>query len=440
MKRVKNRSLQVCLNGRYVGAYSKMKGGGVTFQYLEEWLRWKSAIPISQSMPLQDKAYSGDVVSWYFENLLPDSESILRKIAEKTGAEGRDAYSLLAKIGRDCVGALQFLPQDLKVEPLQPPCGRRLKKSQIATLLANLERAPLGIETDGGFRISLAGAQEKAAFLQIGSDWFEPDGLSPTTHIFKPAIGVVSWESGSVDMVKSVENEFYCLKLMQAFGLDVAHVKIESFGNNNALIIERFDRFKTDDGIIIRLPQEDMCQALGYPPSQKYQNIGGPRLIDILKFLAASETPDQDQRDVYKSQILFWLIGAIDGHAKNFSIFLTPNDGFRLTPLYDIISAQPAFDAKQIRHKDYRLAMSVGRKPHYRIDSIRGHHFVESAKAADLSVGFAQQAIRDIQDKFNAAFKNVLKMLPEAFPMDIHESIRAGAESRLPLLKSAFEE
>jgi serine/threonine-protein kinase HipA len=417
-----------------------LKGGSVTFQYLEEWLNWENAIPISQSMPLQNKAYSGDVVSRYFENLLPDSENILRKIAEKTGAEGRDAYSLLAKIGRDCVGALQFLPYDMKIDPLQPPCGRVMEKSQIATLLADLERAPLGIETDGGFRISLAGAQEKAAFLRIGSGWYEPDGLSPTTHIFKPAIGAVHWESGSVDMTKSVENEFYCLKLMKAFGLDIAHVEIESFGDKTVLIVERFDRFKTDEGVIIRLPQEDMCQALSYPPSQKYQSTGGPRLIDILKFLAASETPEQDQRDIYKSQILFWMIGAIDGHAKNFSIFLTPNDGFRLTPIYDVISAQPAFDAKQIRHKDYRLAMSVGRKPHYRIDSIHGRHFVESAIAADLSAGFAREVVREIQSRFETAFDTVLGDIPENFPLEIHDSIRAGAESRLPLLQSAFED
>ena len=158
MKRSRNRSLQVCLNGRYVGLYSKLKNGGVTFQYDQSWLNWNGAIPISQSMPLQAKAYSGDVVSRYFENLLPDSDLVLRKIAEKIGADGRDAFSLLAKIGRDCVGALQFLHLDEVVQPISKPRGRRLKVKDINYILENLERAPLGIEANGGFRISLAGA------------------------------------------------------------------------------------------------------------------------------------------------------------------------------------------------------------------------------------------------------------------------------------------
>ena len=437
MKRSRNRSLQVCLNGRYVGLYSKLKNGGVTFQYDQSWLNWNGAIPISQSMPLQAKAYSGDVVSRYFENLLPDSDLVLRKIAEKIGADGRDAFSLLAKIGRDCVGALQFLHLDEVVQPISKPRGRRLKVKDINYILENLERAPLGIEANGGFRISLAGAQEKAAFLKIGPDWYEPEGFSPTTHIFKPAIGTVQWETGEVDMTQSVENEFYCLKLMQSFGFETADVEIGSFEEKKVLIVERFDRLKRND-LILRLPQEDMCQALGFPPSQKYQNVGGPSIVSILKFLSASETPYKDQMTVFKCQLFFWLIGAIDGHAKNFSIFLAPNDGFRLTPIYDVLSGQPTFNMKQIRHKDYRMAMSVGNSNKYRIDNIHGRHFIETAVAADLPEDFAREAIVDIQDKFERAFNLTLNGLPKDFPIYIHDSIYTAAEKRLPLLKSAF--
>jgi len=433
-----NKTLQVCLNGRLVGLYSKLKGGGVNFQYSESWRNWEKAIPISQSMPLQYKPYSGDVVSIYFENLLPDSDLVLSKIAEKIGADGRDAYSLLTKIGRDCVGALQFLPLGEVVQPISQPRGRRLTVKDINKILRNLERVPLGIDTNGGFRISLAGAQEKAAFLKIGANWYEPEGLSPTTHIFKPAIGTVQWETGGVDMTQSVENEFYCLKLMQSFGLETANVEIDIFEEKKVLIVERFDRLKRDD-LIIRLPQEDMCQALGFPPSQKYQNVGGPSIVDILRFLSASETPHKDQMTVFKSQVLFWLIGAIDGHAKNFSIFLAPNDGFRLTPIYDILSGQPAFDMNQIRHKDFRMAMSVGNSNKYRIDNIYGRHFVETAMTAGLSEDFVRDAIRDIQGQFDEAFENTKASMPEDFPLDIHDSIFEGAKSRRPKLESAFE-
>jgi len=438
MRRLKSSVLTVYLNGRTVGTYSKLSHGGTIFQYSTDWIDWQNAIPISQSMPLQVKPYKGDIVTSYFENLLPDSDLILRKIAEKTGAAGGDAYNLLYQIGRDCVGALQFLPEEIAVEPLGVPAGRRLSNQDISNIIRNLERDPLGINSEGGFRISLAGAQEKAAFLKIGENWFEPEGMSPTTHIFKPAIGEVPWESGPVDMSQSVENEHYCLTLLKAFRVDVARTEIAEYESGKVLIVERFDRMKMDNGIIIRLPQEDMCQALGYPPSQKYQNQGGPTLTSILEFLNASDTPRKDQMVVFKCQILFWLIGAIDGHAKNFSVFLAPNDGFRLTPIYDVMSGQTAFDANQIRHKDYRVAMSVGKNNKYRIDNIHGRHFLESATKAKLPEAFVREAINHIQNDFDAAFDAAIAAMPRDFPKDIHKSIRAGAEKRLPLLDSAF--
>lgn len=439
MRRTAKTSLKVCLNGRHIGIWSKLTGGGVTFQYADKWLGWNKAIPISQSMPLQEKAYTGVAVSRYFENLLPDSDPILRRIADRVGADGRDAYSLLAEIGRDCVGALQFLPMGMDIPDLAPPLGRKLSSKEIYNTLMNLERAPLGIEAEGGFRISLAGAQEKAAFLEINKNWYEPKGLSPTTHIFKPAIGTIHWETGPVDMTDSVENEFYCLKLLKAFGLETADIEILNFEEKKVLAVKRFDRIHLNDGVILRRPQEDMCQALGFAPSQKYQNMGGPTLVDILKFLSASETPHKDQQTVFKCQILFWLIGAIDGHAKNFSIFLAPNDGFQLTPLYDVMSAQIAMQANQIRHKDYKLAMPLGHSKHYKIKNIRGRHFVETAIDAELGKDFAREAIVQIQDWFEPAFEKVLADLPIDFPMQIHACIKAAGEKRLPLLASAFE-
>ena len=438
MSRQVSSCLKVHLNGRLVGDYKKGRKGERTFTYAPTWLREPKAIPLSRSMPLSPNTYAGDVVSFYFENLLPDSEDVLRKIAERTGAAGRDAYNLLREIGRDCVGALQFLRESVPLEALSRPKGRILKEEDIIFILDNLGRAPLGINKEGGFRISLAGAQEKAAFLKQDNKWLEPKGLSPTTHIFKPEIGMLKWESGPADFTDSVENEFYCLKLLKGFLPEVANAEIQKFGDKDVLVIERFDRLELGNGLVIRLPQEDMCQALVYPPSRKYQSDGGPRLVDILKLLSLSDTPYQDQQTVFKCQILFWLIGAVDGHAKNFSIFLTPENGFRLTPIYDVLSAQPAFDAGQIRHKDYKLAMPLGHNNHYKIQKIHGRHFIETALDANLSESFAREAIAAVQDNFETAFETVLNDLPENFPMRIHESIKLAAQKRLPKLASAF--
>lgn len=443
MSRVGERNiLRVLLNGRLTGLLERNSGGGISFTYSPIWLNDPKAITLSLSLPLQKETYRGEVVRSYFNNLLPDSEPLLRKISERVGADGIGAYSLLSKIGRDCVGALEFRSSRDDALVQSGEGGKpyiELSEQQVHDVLASLSRSPLGVSHNGGFRISLAGAQEKAAFLKQNNKWCRPTGTMPTTHIFKPQIGELDFDGVPVDFSQSVENEFYCLNLMQAFGLKCAQVFMDDFKGKRVLIVERFDRLRRRDGSILRLPQEDMCQALGVPPTQKYQNAGGPKLIDILKLLEKSDTAIEDQETVLMAQIIFWLIGAPDGHAKNFSIFLRPKGQLQLTPIYDVLSAEPAFQDNKIRHKDYRLAMSVGHKPHYKILDIHGRYFVETAVAAGLSQRFACECIKKIQARFDEAFGYVVEALPDDFPMDIHHSIKAGATERLSKLQKAFE-
>ena len=435
--------LNVYMNGRRVGQLTKSPGGETRFIYAPDWLGWSGAMPVSLSLPLQEKPHSGSTVISFFDNLLPDSVAVLKSIAERVGANGVDAYSLLSAIGRDCVGALQFIPEGMEEEINNAKDAIPLDEDQIEGILKNLGRAPLGIETDGGFRISLAGAQEKAAFLWTDGGWQQPLGMTPTTHIFKPQIGTIETSTGRIDLTQSVENEFYCLKLLSAFGLDVANAEMGQFGDKKVLIVERFDRLRRKDGGILRLPQEDICQALGVSPTLKYQNAGGPQLVDILGLLARSDTPRHDQRSVFMAQMLFWMIGATDGHAKNFSLFIRPNNQMALTPIYDVISAQPMFDARQIPHKDFRLAMSLGQKPRYKIQDIQRRHFHQTAEKAGLEnnqtshdSGFTVETIEAIESRFDAAFKEVLTHLPDDFPLQIHESICKAASGRRKLLQN----
>jgi serine/threonine-protein kinase HipA len=203
----------------------------------------------------------------------------------------------------------------------------------------------------------VAGAQEKTALLWHKGKWLKPHGTTPTTHIFKPQIGALP---NGIDLSNSVENEYYCLKLAAAFGLPVNHAEIKTFGKTKALVIERFDRLWTKDGRLLRVPQEDCCQALSVPPTRKYQSDGGPGMVKLLDLLKGSDTPADDQAMLLKAQIFFWLIGATDGHAKNFSIFITPGGRYRLTPLYDVLTAQPSLDTGQIQRKQMKLC-NVGR-------------------------------------------------------------------------------
>ena len=429
--------LNVLINNRLCGRIEKEAGGAIVFQYDRSWLDWPPAFPISLSLPLRPAPWRGDPVVAVFDNLLPDSPRVRRQVADRTGAGGVDVYSLLEQIGRDCVGAMQFLPDGQEVDALQPVEGVVLTDDEIEAMLANLARAPLGIDTEQEFRISIAGAQEKTALLRHQGSWLRPIEPTPTTHILKPQLGEIAMPWGVIDLNDSVENEHYCLTLLGCFGLPVAKTEIAQFGDRRVLVVERFDRSWRGKDRLLRLPQEDFCQALSVSSSRKYQNYGGPSVVDLLTKLRESDDPSADQALVLKAQILFWLIGATDGHAKNFSLYLRPGGRFQLTPFYDVLSAQPAFDAKRIPHGDYRLAMSAGTRPHYKILDLHGRHFVETARAAGLGPAVVRQVLDEVRTSAaNAAEKSRRRMQAD-FPDAIHDSIAQAIKARLPRLDSA---
>jgi len=414
--------LRVLLDNRLVGYFEKESTGAIHFRYDQDWLNWRDAVPVSLSLPLREDAYRGAPVAAVFENLLPDSDALRRRVAEKVGATGIDAHSLLSVIGRDCVGALQFVPEGMVPGDVTDIRGEPVSDEAIEKLLNNLARAPLGLERDEDFRISVAGAQEKTALLWHEGQWLKPHGTTPTTHILKTQIGSLP---NGIDLSNSVENEFYCLKLMAAFGLPVNAAEIIRFGSTKALVVERFDR-KWKAGRWLRLPQEDCCQALAYPPSLKYQSEGGPDIVAILKFLKGGDTPADDQKAFLKAHILFWLMGATDGHAKNFSVFIGPGGRFCLTPFYDVMTAQPSVDSRQIERKQMRLAMSVGDRRHYRMDEIEGRHFIQTVERAGLPGALATSALEEVALAADTAFAAMVNQLPGDFPGEIHASVKGA--------------
>jgi serine/threonine-protein kinase HipA len=438
-RRRAHRPLNVLINGRLAGRLEKDAGGGVSFQYDRNWLDWETAFPISLSLPLQASAWRGAPVAAVFDNLLPDSPAVRRRVAERTGAQGTDAYSLLEEIGRDCVGAMQFLPDGLDVDVSGRIAAEPIGEAGIEALLADLDRAPLGVNPEEGFRISLAGAQEKTALLFHEGRWKRPIGATPTTHILKPQLGRIPTASGEIDLSHSVDNEHYCLALMEAFGLPAARSRIAAFGERRVLVVERFDRAWRADGRLLRLPQEDLCQALSVPSSRKYQDKGGPGVRQILERLQEADDPARDQAWFFKSQILFWLIGATDGHAKNFSLFLRPGGRFELTPFYDVLTAQPAVDARRIPHRDFRLAMAAGATPHYRIDDVLGRHFVQGGKAAGLGPALMRRVLEEVIESAGTAPDRALAAMPADFHPEACRAIAAALPRRLRQLETAWE-
>lgn len=424
--------LSVYLNGRLVGRLNKTASGAVDFQYDQNWLEWHATFPVSLSLPLREDRYIGEPVAAVFENLLPDEPEVRRRIAARQQADGTDAFSLLAAIGRDCVGALQFLPEDTEPGASGAITARPASEVRIEAILSGLASNPLGIRADEDFRISLAGAQEKTALLWWKDQWHIPQGTTATTHILKPSIGP---RPDGIDLTDSVENEHLCLCVMAALGMNVGHSQIAQFGKRKALVVERFDRQWTEDKRLLRLPQEDFCQARGITPARKYEVDGGPSMPDIMDTLRASDDPEADRRTVMKAAIIYWLLAATDAHAKNYSIALRPGGRFRLTPLYDVVSVQPLLDRGQLKRNQMKLAMAFGKSRHYRMDRIAERHFDETAKAAGLPEGSVAAITKELIEAGNGALETAAASLPDHFPEALMNSIFEGYRTRLAQLE-----
>lgn len=336
----KNQILYVLMNGILVGMLEKTSHGGLKFTYHQDWLNQAGARPISLSLPLVEQTYAGDVVYNFFDNLLPDNQQIRARIQARFQIATSQPFDLLAGIGRDCVGAIQLITAPLaKFE--RKIKYKPLTEQKIASILRNYQINPLGMsQEEEDFRISIAGAQEKTAFLYHENQWCEPLQETPTTHIFKLPIGIIAHQQ--MDLRDSCENEWLCSLLAKSYGLPAADCDILHFEEIKVLSVKRFDRrLSRDESWIMRLPQEDLCQALGVSYNIKYQSDGGPGIKEIMKLLLGSANSISDRDMFYRAQVFFWLIAGIDGHAKNFSLFIEPEGKFRLTPLYDIMSAYP---------------------------------------------------------------------------------------------------
>jgi serine/threonine-protein kinase HipA len=230
-----------------------------------------------------------------------------------------------------------------------------------------------------------------------------------------------------MDMKGSVENEFLCSRLMRHMGLTTARCEILEFGKQKVLSVERFDRRLLGDGWIVRLPQEDFCQALGLPGSKKYEAEGGPGMGDILRVLDLSLAAVEDKRAFLKAQIVFWLLAATDGHGKNFSLFLERGGGHRLTPFYDVLSAWPVIGrgAHALDSKKVRMAMAVRSKnAHWKLAEIRPRTWDATARAAGF--GDAQELLREVLETAPKAVEATDRELPSRFPAEIREKIFDG--------------
>lgn len=436
--------LWVWMNGELVGVWSTSRSGVSTFEYVPSWIASEYARPLSLSMPIPiaGSELRGDTVQNFFDNLLPDAPHIRARLQRKFKTRDSKAYSLLEAIGRDCVGAVQLLPAGEKPEGVDRIQSTPLSEADVAQLLAEAAGGTLpgqALEKDP-FRISLAGAQEKTALLRIGKKWHRPLDATPTSHILKLPLGLVGGTK-RMDMTTSVENEWLCAQLLKAIGFEVAKTEMATFCGQKALVVERFDRKWMDKRTwIARLPQEDFCQVFGMPSAHKYETDGGPGITDVLRILAASENSEADRFNFLLTQFAFWLLAALDGHAKNFSISLLGGRRYRLTPLYDVLSFWPIIgDApnKQSRYK-VRMAMGVRSKHmHRKLAEIQARHWRGLAIKAGLPEAF--DAMARISAEIGEYFDAVRSRLPEDFPMKLWDAVYAGTVGQAKLFETGIK-
>ena len=430
--------LDVWMNGEFVGTWYWTRTRTAGFRYSDEWQQSAHARPLSLSLPIPAGGpdIQGRAVENWFDNLLPDSDRIRDRLRRRYRIASAGAADLLAAIGRDCVGAVQILAAGsapLKVDKVE---SEAMSEAKVERLLANVTSSEPVDDESVDLRVSIAGAQEKTALLRIGQRWHRPLGATPTTHIFKLPLGLVG--NMRADMSSSVENEWLCSKILAALGFDVASTQMARFGDQKVLIVERFDRRWTDDRRwIVRLPQEDLCQAHGLPSEVKYESDGGPGIAAGLKLLSGSADAQSDKLRFGLVQLAFWLMAATDGHAKNFSIFLGPGGVFRLTPLYDVLSMWPIIGngGNQLSPRRAKLSMALRSKnTHYHLHEIRTRHW--QALAAQTGVPGAFERMVELVQAIPSALDKVEAELPEDFPVKVWKPVRVGMTAHATRFKA----
>jgi serine/threonine-protein kinase HipA len=372
-------TLLTLLGGRVIGDVKRDRRGQLHLRYDDAWRGAREAFPLSLSMPLVVAEHRHEPIEAFLWGLLPDNELVLDRWARRFQVSARNAFALISHVGEDCAGAVQFVRPERQQQLLTPRASEIewLDETGVGERLRMLreDHAAWRGPRDAG-QFSLAGAQPKTALLHQDGRWGIPSGRTPTTHILKPP---------SADFDGHAENEHLCLALARALGLPAVTSRVELFAGETAIVIERYDRAYTAELAaaapaetatmlgelarsqpILRLHQEDMCQALALLPTAKYQNEGGPTPEGIVTLLRTHSSRPLDDVNTFVDALAFnWLIAGTDAHAKNYSLLHGRGGRVRLAPLYDVASALPY---KELDPQRLKLAMKVGDK--YRIRDI----------------------------------------------------------------------
>lgn len=376
------RRLNVYLNLDTVGTLDQNDDGMLEFSYDPAWAARKDAVPLSRSLPLQGQAFRGKLARAFFAGILPEG-SPRQQIAKILGISERNDFAMLERIGGECAGAVSLWP-DASPPAATESSYRELNEQELSDIIAELPNRPLLAGQDG-FRLSLAGAQDKLPVIVLkGQGIALPAGNTPSTHIIKPE---------PARFPGLVANEALCMTLARLVGLNVPRVDVRPVNGRPCLVVQRYDRVTAPDGSVVRVHQEDFCQAMGFPPERKYQQEGGPLLRECFAMIREwSSAPVLDIRDFVDGVIFNILIGNADAHAKNYSL-LYLNGERRLAPLYDLVCTLAWPELSKVP------AMKVGKSPS--MDNVTQAHWKYMAEETRLGWPMLRDRLKDMAQKIS---------------------------------------
>ncbi len=387
------RELLVLINGVSVGWVMEDENGALDFSYEPSY----DGIPLSLSMPVANVTYGDKVVRPFLFGLLPEDRGLRRRLGDEFGVSGNNPFALLGHIGSDCAGAVQVLTRERPVDTRETIS--RYHKTSTDDIASRLRAIRLDTSALWQLRTehwSLGGQQSKIALAQFDDAWFECEGSAATTHIIKPGIPSLACQA---------LNEHLCLRLASLCGLPASESSYVLFNDEPAIVVKRYDRLVLGSSEVMRLHQEDLCQALSVFPDKKYPSDGGPSVRDVVLLLDKHPNA-RENKAAFVAQLFFnYLVGAPDAHAKNFSVLLHDPSGPILSPLYDVASGLP-YDYDR-RHHVLRCAMSIGGEN--RIRMLRRHHVQRLAEV----VGFDDGRIVDLLLNLAEAILHSLSVLEE---------------------------
>lgn len=392
-----------------VGQFVQQSKTYWSFSYSDEWLAYDSAFPISLSLPLVKGEYSSFNALNFIHNLLPDLKEERLSLAHSVGVQSNDVFNLLSKIGHDCTGGISF------TESRQAPnIGWEYREVSASELNELVTQRKSFLPFFGEYRPCISGTQRKTTLTRLNGKWYVPQEKSISSHIIKYPMDAIVQSNSVLDMSSSVENEFICNQIAKELGFSVPDIEIITAESGaKALVVERFDRCFVD-GVVSRRHQEDFCQIFGVPEHQKYQsenNLGVSKIVDVLSLSAERKA---NNHDFFKFMVLQCLLGATDGHLKNFSVHIAPGGHYQLAPFYDLLSAYPAISATGLNKRKLKLAMGLkaSRGYKYHINKICLRHIEQTAN----QFGISNANCHEIISAFLAQFSNALSSVDNRFP------------------------